>query len=42
MNDKGELDKPLRVGAEKARVVANATLKRVRERAGYKTSARSA
>ena len=35
MNDKGELDKQLRIGAEKARVVANATLKRVRERAGY-------
>ena len=35
MNDKAELDNQLRVGAEKARVVANATLKRVRERAGY-------
>jgi tryptophanyl-tRNA synthetase len=35
MNDKGELDKQLRIGAEKARVVANATLKRVRERSGY-------
>ncbi|MBP7514564.1 MAG: tryptophan--tRNA ligase [Flavobacteriales bacterium] len=35
MNDKTELDKQLRIGAEKARVVASATLKRVRERAGY-------
>ncbi len=35
MNDKGEQDKQLRIGAEKARVVASATLKRVRERAGY-------
>ncbi len=35
MNDKGELDKQLRIGAEKARVVASATLKRVRERVGY-------
>ena len=37
MNDKAELDKQLRIGAEKARVVASATLKRVRERAGYLT-----
>lgn len=35
MSDKGELDNQLRIGAEKARVVANATLKRVRERARY-------
>ncbi len=35
MKDKGELDKRLRIGAEKARAVANATLKRVRERVGY-------
>lgn len=35
MNDKAQLDKQLRIGAEKARTVANATLKRVRERAGY-------
>ncbi|MBK9760437.1 MAG: tryptophan--tRNA ligase [Flavobacteriales bacterium] len=35
MNDKQELDKQLRIGAEKARVVASATLKRVRERVGY-------
>ncbi len=35
MNDKAELDKQLRIGAEKAREVASATLKRVREKAGY-------
>ncbi len=35
MNDKSELDEQLRIGAEKARTVASATLKRVRERAGY-------
>jgi len=35
MNDKAELDNQLRIGAEKARVVAKATLKRVRESAGY-------
>ena len=35
MNDRGELDRQLRIGAEKAREVASATLKRVRDRAGY-------
>lgn len=35
MNDKGELDNQLRIGADKARTVASVTLKRVRERAGY-------
>ncbi len=35
MNDTAELDKQLRIGAEKARIVASATLKRVRERCGY-------
>ncbi|MEO8733513.1 MAG: tryptophan--tRNA ligase [Flavobacteriales bacterium] len=35
MNSKGQLDERLRVGAEKARAVANATLDRVRSRAGY-------
>lgn len=35
MNDKSELDKQLRIGAEKARGIASATLKRVRERVGY-------
>jgi tryptophanyl-tRNA synthetase len=35
MNDRAELDTQLRIGAEKARVVATATLKRVRERVGY-------
>jgi len=39
MNDKGELDRQLRIGAEKALVVASATLKRVRERAGYRPKA---
>jgi tryptophanyl-tRNA synthetase len=40
MNDRSELDKQLRIGAEKARKVANATLKRVRERSGYAPMAR--
>jgi len=35
MTDKGQLDDRLRIGAEKARTVANATLDRVRIRAGY-------
>jgi tryptophanyl-tRNA synthetase len=35
MDDKAELDRQLAVGAEKARTVAQATLKRVRERSGY-------
>lgn len=35
MDDKAELDRQLAVGAEKARTVARATLRRVRERAGY-------
>ena len=35
MNDKTQLDELLRVGADKARIVASATLKRVRGRIGY-------
>lgn len=35
MNDKPELDEQLRIDAEKARVVASATLKPVRERVEY-------
>lgn len=35
MADKTELDRQLQIGAEKARVVANATLKRVRAKLGY-------
>ena len=35
MSDKGELDKKLKIGEEKARVVAKETLKRVREKLGY-------
>ena len=35
MNDRAELDRQLKVGAEKARVVARATLDRVRSRTGY-------
>ncbi|MFT3884157.1 MAG: tryptophan--tRNA ligase [Flavobacteriales bacterium] len=35
MNNRGELDRQLKVGADKARTIARATLKRVRERAGY-------
>ncbi|MBS1582819.1 MAG: tryptophan--tRNA ligase [Bacteroidetes bacterium] len=35
MADRTELDRQLAVGAEKARSVARATLKRVRERSGY-------
>ena len=37
MADRDLLDGQLRVGAEKARVLANATLNRVRQRAGYMT-----
>ncbi|MBP7450223.1 MAG: tryptophan--tRNA ligase [Flavobacteriales bacterium] len=35
MNEPGELDKELRMGADKARSVASAVLQRVRERLGY-------
>lgn len=35
MNDKPTLDRALEIGAKKARVVAQATLKRVREKLGY-------
>lgn len=35
MNDKAELDKQLRIGADKARTIAARTLDRVRSRAGY-------
>ncbi len=35
MKDKGEIDRYLAVGAEKARSIAQTTLARVRERAGY-------
>ena len=36
MSDKTELDKKLKQGEDKARIVAKATLKRVREKLGYK------
>ena len=36
MNNRDELDAKLRVGADKARVIAKATLKRVREKLGFK------
>ncbi len=36
MSNRNELDAKLMIGAEKARVIANATLKRVREKLGYK------
>jgi tryptophanyl-tRNA synthetase len=36
MSDKNELEKQLKIGADKARVVAKATIKRVREKLGYK------
>ncbi len=36
MSNNEELDKKLKIGADKARVVATKTLKRVRERLGYK------
>ena len=35
MNDKAELDRQLKVGADKARIVAAATMQRVRSRGGY-------
>lgn len=38
MGNKEELDKKLKIGADKARVVAKETLKRVREKLGYKSS----
>lgn len=37
MGNKEELDKKLKIGADKARTVAQATLKRVREKLGYKS-----
>lgn len=36
MNNRSELDAKLRIGADKARVIAKATLKRVREKLGFK------
>jgi tryptophanyl-tRNA synthetase len=36
MNNRNELDARLQVGADKARVIARATLKRVREKLGFK------
>jgi tryptophanyl-tRNA synthetase len=36
MNNRNELDAKLQVGADKARVIAKATLKRVREKLGFK------
>ncbi len=36
MNDKSELDSKLKAGADKARIIAQATLKRVREKLGFK------
>ena len=35
MSNKAELDKKLKIGADKARIIAKATLKRVREKIGY-------
>jgi tryptophanyl-tRNA synthetase len=35
MNNLSEIDKALALGAEKAKLVANSVLKRVREKAGY-------
>lgn len=35
MANKEELDRKLKIGAERAKVIANATLKRVRQRVGY-------
>jgi len=37
MSDRNELDKQLKVGEDKARIVAQATLKRVRKVLGYKS-----
>ena len=36
MNNRNELDAKLQMGAEKARIIAKATLKRVREKLGFK------
>jgi len=36
MNNRAELDAKLKIGADKARVIAKATLKRVREKLGFK------
>jgi hypothetical protein len=36
MSNKDELDKKLKQGEDKARVIAKITLKRVREKLGYK------
>jgi len=36
MSDKAELEKQLKLGADKARIIAKQTLKRVREKLGYK------
>ena len=38
MNNRNELDAKLQIGADKARVIAKATLKRVRERLGFKVN----
>ena len=38
MNNRNELDAKLQIGAEKARVIAKATLKRVREKLGFKVT----
>lgn len=38
MNNRSELDAKLQIGAEKARVIARATLKRVREKLGLKVT----
>ncbi|MCX6295251.1 MAG: tryptophan--tRNA ligase, partial [Bacteroidetes bacterium] len=37
MSNRDELDKKLQIGADKARVIAKATLERVREKLGFKT-----
>jgi tryptophanyl-tRNA synthetase len=36
MNNRSELDTKLKIGAEKARIIAKTTLKRVREKLGFK------
>jgi len=38
MNNRGELDAKLQIGADKARVIAKATIKRVREKLGFSKS----
>ncbi len=38
MNNRNELDAMLQIGADKARVIAKATLKRVKEKLGFSTS----